>query len=99
MNKSWIIGAVLMLLSIGVTNAQDTKESKKARKEEKVINAKEAIAHDKAELNTLRERKADDKYLGDKVGVKADRKAILKTDKQLMKHRAKRDIAKVKKVI
>jgi hypothetical protein len=99
MYKSWITGVALTLLSVSGVVAQDAKEVRKVRKEAAVVKAQKAVDVDKADLNTLRERKSNDKYNYDKQGVKADRKAIRKTDKRLVKDRVKRDVAKVKKVL
>lgn len=93
------MGAVLVLLSICGANAQQTKEARKERKEEAVVRAKETVADDKYALKTLRDRKADDKDNHDRPGIKADRKAIKKTEMLLEKDRVKKDVAKVKKAI
>ncbi len=99
MYKSWVTGVALVLLSVSGVVAQDAKEVRKARKEEAVVKAQNAVAADKVHLNKLRDRKANDKYNYDKQGVKADRKAIRKVDKRLVKDRVKRDVANVKKVL
>ncbi|MBC7891063.1 MAG: hypothetical protein H7Y12_02510 [Sphingobacteriaceae bacterium] len=86
-------------LTLGGLNAQEGKEAAKARKEAAVVKSKRAIAQDKVELDELRDKKADDKLDGDRAAVRADRKAIRKKDAQLMKHRVKRDVAKVKRAL
>jgi hypothetical protein len=99
MKKSWIIGAALLALTVCGANAQTPAQTRKARKEAAVVNDKAAVAADKANLEVLRDQKADDKILGYKSAVRADRKAIRKADQRLMKDRAKRDVDKVKKVL
>ena len=95
MKKSWTIGAALLALTVCRANAQTRKADKAAA----VVNDKATVAADKADLNRLRDEKADDKLQGDQPAVKADRKAIRKTEGRLMKDRAKTGVDKVKKVI
>ena len=99
MNKSWIIGAILLALTVCGANAQTPAQARKDRKAAAVVNDKATVAADKADLNRLRDEKADDKLQGDQPAVKADRKAIRKTEGRLMKDRAKTGVDKVKKVI
>jgi hypothetical protein len=100
MNKSWMLGAALLSLTLlGGATAQTPAQDRKDRKAARVTTDKAAIANDKANLNVLREEKADDKMLGDKPAVQADRKAIRKTERRLLKHRVRRDVDKVKKAL
>lgn len=99
MKKSWIIAVALLALSVCEAVAQSSKADRKERKEAAVGKARKVVADDKYDLNTLRAKKADDKYNFDRQGMRADRKAIRKTDVRLMKDRAKRDVAKVKKAL
>lgn len=93
------MAAILLALSVCGATAQSGKAARKDRKEAAVVKAREVVADDKYDLNTLREKKADDKYNHDHPGLKADRKAIRKTDAKLLKDRAKRDVAKVKNAL
>lgn len=93
------MAAALLALSVCGASAQPGKAARKYRKEAAVVKAKEVVADDKYDLNTLREKKADDTYNFDHKGVKADRKAIRKTDAKLLKDRIKRDVAKVKNAL
>ncbi|TAE44065.1 MAG: hypothetical protein EAZ89_21765 [Bacteroidetes bacterium] len=96
----WILGAALCSLTLlGEANAQSPAQDRKDRKAATVKNDKAAIADDKADLNVKRNKKAEDKMLGDKPAVRADRKAIRKTERRLMKDRARRDVDKVKKAL
>ncbi len=99
MNKSWIIGATLLLLAVRGANAQTPAQTRKDRKTAAVVKDKAAISADKADLNRLRDYKADDKILGNQHAVRTDRKAIRKADRRLIKDRVKRDVDKVKKVL
>ncbi len=96
----WILGAALCSLTLfGKVNAQSPAQDRKDRKAARVTTDKAAIANDKATLNVLREEKVDDKMLGDKPAVQADRKAIRKTERRLLKHRVRRDVDKIKKAL
>lgn len=99
MNKFRIIGAILLALTVCGANAQTPAQTRKDRKAAAVVNDKAKVAADKADLSVLREEKIDDKLLGNQQAVKADRKAIRKTEKRLMKDRAKVGVDKVKKVL
>jgi hypothetical protein len=99
MKKSWIIGAALLALTVCGANAQTPAQTRKDRKAAAVVNDKAKVAADKADLNALRNEKADDKMLGDQRAVRADRKAIRKADQRLMKDRAKTGVDKVKKAL
>lgn len=97
MKNTWIAGAVLIALVVGGATAQPRHEIRKARKEERVVKAKAAVAKDKAALKTLQGWKQDDKQSGDLEALRADRKATRQGDARLLKDEVKKGMAKVSK--
>lgn len=99
MNKSYLVGAFLTALTITGAAAQtQPADTTKARKEAAVTQSKAVVAADKVSLDSLRAIKDERKANGSFSDVQADRKAIRKADKKLLKDQLKKDADKVRKV-
>jgi hypothetical protein len=101
MNKSYLIGAVLTALTLATTTTAQAQQADttKARKEATVVQSKAVVAADKVSRDSLRARKNDHKANGSFQDVQADRKAIRRADRKLMKDQLRKDRDKVKKVL